>query len=385
VDPGDFPAKWGALKVLTCLEGMSSFAKAIFLEKADSITISRAAFASFFIPNGLPKLVVFDAGSKFAGAMTKMCTNLGIPFHTVAKENHKAILNERFHGYLNKVEKIHQADCESLDQWTMGVFFALYGWNASPVDGTNITRSLAAKGREFHFPIDVAETPPKGFEGTNTAEWLLQHIECVFPLWDKQKRLLRILNDDRKQYHQDLKNKNRNMKEFHPGNLVIIRKQVKTTIAAGISAKLMMRTRGPYRVIERLGDGTSYQVKRIPFTKGKGILGRLLKEATARMELLPSRLIISKKADGIDTQLAQLDQPMVTNPLEKFLGAYQFGTYCWTNMRTRTKRTRGTENPDAFIRLNMRIVRVAHFSFITQVERQLCIVNQGYTIVTKQQ
>jgi hypothetical protein len=25
----------------------------------------------------------------------------------------------------------------------------------------------------------------------------------------------------------------------------------------------------------------------------------------------------------------------------------------WTNMRTRTKRTRGTENPDAFIRLNM--------------------------------
>jgi hypothetical protein len=54
-------------------------------------------------------------------------------------------------------------------------------------------------------------------------------------------------------------------------------------------------------------------------------------------------------------------------------------------MITQTKRTRGTENPDAFIRLNMRIVRVAHFSFITEVERQLCIVNQGYTIVTKQQ
>jgi flagellar basal body-associated protein FliL len=26
---------------------------------------------------------------------------------------------------------------------------------------------------------------------------------------------------------------------------------------------------------------------------------------------------------------------------------------CWTNMKTRTKRTRGTENPDAFIRLNI--------------------------------
>jgi hypothetical protein len=73
--------------------------------------------------------------------------------------------------------------------------------------------------------------------------------------------------------------------------------------------------------------------------------------------------------------------------LEKRKGLTMFSSdpLCWTNMRTRTKRTRGTENPDAFIRLNMRIVRVAHFSFITQVERQLCIVNRGYTIVTKQQ
>jgi hypothetical protein len=54
-------------------------------------------------------------------------------------------------------------------------------------------------------------------------------------------------------------------------------------------------------------------------------------------------------------------------------------------MRTRTKRTQGAENPDAFIRLNMRIVRVAHFSFISQVEGQLCIVNRGHAIVTKQQ
>ena len=306
---------------------MSSFAEAAFINKADSTTVSRAAFASFFIPNGLPKLVLFDAGSEFAGAMTQMCTSLGIPYHTVAKENHKAILNERFHRYLNKVAKIHQADWESLDEWAMGVFFSLYGWNASPVDGTNITRSVAAKGREFNFPIDLAETPPEGFQGTNSAEWLLQHIECVFPLWDKQKHLLRILNEDRKQYHRDLKNRNRHMKEFQPGDLVIVRKQVKTSVAAGISGKLMIRTRGPYRVLEKLGEGTSYNIQRLPFTEGQGKPGKILKEATAHMEVLPSRLIIAKKTDGVDTRLAQLDQPMVTNPLKKFLGAHQFGTY----------------------------------------------------------
>jgi hypothetical protein len=188
--------------------------------------IARAAFLSFFMPNGLPKLVIVDAGSEFAGALTEMCTSIGVPFHRVANGNHKAILNERFHRYLNKVQKIHQTDCKYLDQWVMELFFALYGWNASPVDGTNITRSLAAKGREFHFPIDLAETPPKGFEGTDTTEWLLQHIECAFPLWDRQKRLLKILHEDRKQYHRDLKNKSRTMKEFQPGDLVIVRKQV---------------------------------------------------------------------------------------------------------------------------------------------------------------
>lgn len=109
--------------------------------------------------------------------MTKRCTSLGIPFHTVAKENHRAILNELFHHNLNKDEKFYQANRESLDQWTMGVLLALYGRNASPVDGRFLTTSLAAKGREFDFTIGMAETPPKGFEGTNSAEWLLQHIE----------------------------------------------------------------------------------------------------------------------------------------------------------------------------------------------------------------
>jgi hypothetical protein len=33
----------------------------------------------------------------------------------------------------------------------------------------------------------------------------------------------------------------------------------------------------------------------------------------------------------------------------------------------------------------MRIVRVVHSSLIAHVERQLCIVNRGYAIVTEQQ
>jgi hypothetical protein len=90
------------------LEGMSSFAEAALIDKAYSTTISRVTFASFFIPNGLLKLMVFDARSDFARAMTKMMyTSIGIQYHTIAKESHKAILNERFR-HISKANDMKQ-------------------------------------------------------------------------------------------------------------------------------------------------------------------------------------------------------------------------------------------------------------------------------------
>jgi hypothetical protein len=69
----------------------------------------------------------------------------------------------------------------------------------------------------------------------------------------------------------------------------------------------------------------------------------------ARMELLPPRLIMAEKVDGVDPKLAQLDQPMVTNPLKKFLSAHQFRT--WTkanqirNLHSSGSRTYGKKKP----------------------------------------
>jgi hypothetical protein len=97
-----------------------------------------AAFTHCLAPIGLP-------WSENAGKLKRMCQILTLPYHAVAAENHKTILCERFHRYLNKVEKIHAADCESLSQWRMGECFALYAWNASPIEGTDIIRSFAAK------------------------------------------------------------------------------------------------------------------------------------------------------------------------------------------------------------------------------------------------
>ena len=45
------------------------------------------------------------------------------------------------------------------------------------------------------------------------------------------------------------------------------------------------------------------------------------------MEKLPSTLVIHKRADGIDTRLASLEEQMVMNPLEKYLNIHRFGTF----------------------------------------------------------
>ena len=64
--------------------------------------------------------------------------------HAFARGNHKEIINEGFHRYLNKVQNINSADKGSLHQWLKGVLLALYAWNSGPVDRTDIVLSVVA-------------------------------------------------------------------------------------------------------------------------------------------------------------------------------------------------------------------------------------------------
>ena len=88
-----------------------------------------------------------------------------IPVHAAARGNHKSIRNEGFRRYLDKVHNINSADKGSLHQRLKGVFFALYAWNAFPVDGTDIAQSLMDIGIELPFPIDLS--PANIREGTS--------------------------------------------------------------------------------------------------------------------------------------------------------------------------------------------------------------------------
>ena len=79
-----------------------------------------------------------------------------IPVHSVARGNHKAIINKGFCRYLNKAQKMNSADQGSIHQWLQGVVFALYTCNEGPVDGTDISQSVVYIIREFPFTIDLS-------------------------------------------------------------------------------------------------------------------------------------------------------------------------------------------------------------------------------------
>ena len=98
---------------------------------------------------------------------------------------HDAILSERFHRYMNKIQTITQAETQSYEQWKMGTLFATYAWNASPVDGLDVIRSFAAKARTFRFPLDIkkegelARIPQQGQD-------TLEHIGMSYKsIWSK--------------------------------------------------------------------------------------------------------------------------------------------------------------------------------------------------------
>jgi hypothetical protein len=113
---------------------------------------------------------------------------------------------------------------------------------------------------------------------------------------------------------------------FAIGDLVIIRKRVKSNTSKGISAKLLFKTRGLYRVIDRITP-SSYRLQKLPFLQGLGRPGRLCKENGARMEKVPSTLIIHRKVDGADTRLSQLHGEFADTPLYRWLGVIRHGAY----------------------------------------------------------
>ena len=63
---------------------------------------------------------------------------------------------EKFFYYLNKVDRIHEIYTQIFVVWLIRGPFHIYSWNASTIDGTNITIYFVGKGWVFSLSIDLA-------------------------------------------------------------------------------------------------------------------------------------------------------------------------------------------------------------------------------------
>ena len=72
----------------------------------------------------------------------------------------------------------------------------MLAWNGSPVDGLDVIRSFVVKARTFRFPLDIGEGEVEATRIPKQGEETLEYLEMMFPLWFRQKELLRILNSN---------------------------------------------------------------------------------------------------------------------------------------------------------------------------------------------
>jgi hypothetical protein len=161
---------------------------------------------------------------------------IGMQYYVACPEAHNIVLAERFHLYLNKVAKIGVIDHQTYKQWRMDALFACYTWKASPIDGTYIIRSFAAKSHMFRFPLDI-QTYLEVARILQEGEAAISHIKTTFLLWFRQKELLRVLNNRRRQQHYERADKHKTKRIFQPGDIVVVQKQVNSNATESHPAK----------------------------------------------------------------------------------------------------------------------------------------------------
>ena len=153
----------------------------------------------------------------------------------------------------------------------------------------------------------------------------MDDFETASPILFRQRKLFNILVSERRLIHREMRNKGNIMREFDTGDIVVVRKMVKTSINNGVSHKLLFKTKGPYIVLEK-ATSISYWLQSLPFGE---VIGRPITKVTEsadRMENIPFTMVIHKHVYGADTIFSTMVGPLENNPLDKWIGVIRRGS-----------------------------------------------------------
>jgi hypothetical protein len=154
--PGTTVSASGHTHLLSAMCDLTQFVVSVLVQTTHAYDLARFLLNEILMKVGMCGLIVVDAGSTFCGIFADACKLLGIQLHRASRGNHKAVSVERFFRYLNKAVTIASSDRGTQLVWVEAAMIATYAWNCSPIDGTDVVRSIPAMGREFKFPFDLA-------------------------------------------------------------------------------------------------------------------------------------------------------------------------------------------------------------------------------------
>ena len=150
-------------------------------------------------------------------------------------------------------------------------------------------------GREFPFTINLS--PARSMEVTSEGQQALDHFEAVYPLMFVQRELFKIMLSDRRLRHRELINKVNLMREFYAREILVVRKQVHSSRKDRVDHNLVLKTKGPYRVLEK-STQISFLLQCLPFCEVLVRTEIKVQESKASMEKIPSAMVLHKHVDG---------------------------------------------------------------------------------------
>ena len=107
-------------------------------------------------------------------------------------------------------------------------------------------------------------------------------------------------------------NKGNITREFEAGEIVILKKQVKSCRKYGLAQESSFITKGTYGVLEKASP-SSYWLQRLKFFEGIGRNIIKVKESVTSMENIPPTMVPHKHVDGTDTIFDTTSGPLVKN------------------------------------------------------------------------
>ena len=153
---GHYTDSNGCMTLMNVMCDTCQFVVVVPVPDKISTTLASYFMQYVLLEFSLCHLVVIDGGNPFKEAFIAMCEALNLSHDVIVKHNHKGLSIEHFQRFLNKSIAIAAEERGTNDTFVLAGVATGYALNISPIDGTDILRSISAIGRELYFPLDIS-------------------------------------------------------------------------------------------------------------------------------------------------------------------------------------------------------------------------------------